>query len=1042
MDLIDAERTEAPSDRSPVGPGRWRGLLPLLLALVAIVGAVALPLAPVQMSMPTVSWPQDPARPTSTMLELTNQQPLDLAVSFSCAAVAAAGDTPDGVLLATLVPGQEVAVQEGLVAGVRDGRLAVVVRGQTLLEEPVPAGPCTYRLAGDSSGLRAERDGVPLGTLTADAGQTVLPDVDVLATSVDRLPSDDDLRVELGVDNQFNTTPSAVKELLTAVVLLAALGALVALWRADRRTGRRTPGPDDPEERRPRRPLHLVVDAVVVATLLLWLFLAPPTDDDGYYAAMARNAPDEGFVGNYYQLLNQSFTPFTWFYRLLGWWDAAVGSSPVLLRLPALAVGLVSWLLLRRFLAQPGVVPAAVLDRRHGQLAATVLGAATFLAWWLPYGMGVRPEAVVGVLALVALHAVVAAVRRQRLLPVAVAFGAAGLAATCHPTGLVALAPLLAGLPWLVPLVRAARSPLDALTRTALVLAPGALAAAAAFADGTLNDFLRGQEIFLSVQEQDSWDDEWMRYSFLLNQIPMGNYAKRTAVLLALVALVWFLVAGVAIRSRGVRLPVPLVLPAASLALALLLLWFTPSKWTHHFGALSGLGPAFLAAFLVAVPWLVGQATGGRRPSRAVPVLALGSAVVVFALVFRGPNSWPYSWLPGMPHPFVAPFFSVVSFGSPLLWLAVVGASVGAVALLRRRTGRSGSPSWAGAVPLAVLVFLLTSVLHLVGSFSLAAARTVDSWSPWADALTDPLAEECGAAGAMEVLDVGAARPIDPEQDGPDPAEGAAFVRDGGWFPVSPPPGGSGQGAAAHVWGSLSQPGTEDATGATQTAWFPVPDTGPDAGLAVLAAGQLAEGNELRAEYGVREGDGPPEVVGTQDLADTLDSPAWRTFVLDPAGADASGADLVRLVAEDRSGGPGGWLAFTGPSVVPAVTLADLVPDDAPVATAWQIAFSFPCLRQPVVRHGITEPSEYGVVWRGGPVGNGLEDNTWQDLRGGLFAPVRRTSSVTELPASFPSQPGVADIQVFRFGVPYPVGAYDLAPARVQQPGWAGPPSG
>jgi hypothetical protein len=162
--------------------------------------------------------------------------------------------------------------------------------------------------------------------------------------------------------------------------------------------------------------------------------------------------------------------------------------------------------------------------------------------------------------------------------------------------------------------------------------------------------------------------------------------------------------------------------------------------------------------------------------------------------------------------------------------------------------------------------------------------------------------------------------------------------------------------------------------------------------------------------------------------------------VLDPAPARSDGATMFRLVAADHSGGGGGWLAFTGPSVVPLVPLEQFLPRGAPVAVAWQFSFLFPCQRQPLVRFGITEPSRYGVVWRNGAAGYGPLDNTWQVSRGGLFAPVFRTSGVTELGVAVSGQPQVRDVQVFEFLLPYQVDAYDLSVDRVTRWGWTGPP--
>src|SRR5699024_9754337 len=80
-----------------------------------------------------------------------------------------------------------------------------------------------------------------------------------------------------------------------------------------------TPAPDDWVGRvrtairsRPWLVLPRLPDVVVPAVLVAWVFLAPITDDDGYYSAMAANVPFSGYVTNYYQLFNQGFTPFSW----------------------------------------------------------------------------------------------------------------------------------------------------------------------------------------------------------------------------------------------------------------------------------------------------------------------------------------------------------------------------------------------------------------------------------------------------------------------------------------------------------------------------------------------------------------------------------------------------------------------------------------------------------------------------------------------------------------------------------------------------------
>src|SRR3954470_9526670 len=86
VDVVERNAADASLGATAARERPRRPVFVLVLALVALVSAALLPLAPVQMSTPTVSWPQDPVRPVSTMLELTNLQPRSLDISFSCAA--------------------------------------------------------------------------------------------------------------------------------------------------------------------------------------------------------------------------------------------------------------------------------------------------------------------------------------------------------------------------------------------------------------------------------------------------------------------------------------------------------------------------------------------------------------------------------------------------------------------------------------------------------------------------------------------------------------------------------------------------------------------------------------------------------------------------------------------------------------------------------------------------------------------------------------------------------------------------------------------
>lgn len=1007
---------------------RWLSPLALVAGLVAVLSTLLLPVAPVSMAAPVVSWPQSATAPASTMLQLTAQTPLSLDVRFSCAAVRAAAGTADGVVLSTVRPGQPTAAAQGLLVRSLAGGLTVEALGRTLARDVAVAGDCSFAVTGDAAGLVLSRDGDRLAR--GPAGQ--LPRIDVLATSLTSLSpaAGEELSAEIAVDDQFSTTPSPLKWVLIALVLLGAAGCVVFLLLEQR---------GDRPAAVPGRRRFGVLDVVVPLVMVAWLFLAPMSDDDGYYAAMARNAADQGAVGNFYQLLNQNFTPFTWSYRLLGGWQQ-LGDSPAVLRMPALVTGLLTWFVLRRFTTQPGALPAVLQSSRRGRGSVVLVLAFAYLAWWLPYGMGVRPEAIVGFLAVLTLLAVASGLRRRSLPLLGLAVVAAALSAVCHPTGFVALAPLLAGLPRIVGVLRDGVPTGRAWLRGLAVIAPGAVAGVAAFGDGSLNDFLRGQEIFLSIQAQNNWFDEYQRYEFLFRPIPMGAYAKRIAVVLGIAALLWFAVVAAASRRWGVLSP-QLLLAGQSLALAFLLLWITPSKWTHHFGALDGIGPAFLALFLVAVPVLVRTLPGGLRNGPLVGAVAAGTAALVVALSFHGPNDWAYSWLQGLPRPGRRPALGGVAFDNVLLWVLLTGVLTLVVRLLHRRLRVPRRRPWATAVPVAVTVALALSTVYLVGGFAVAAARTVDTYSPWADAVADPTGSTCGPAKAIVAADLDAARPL-PPVPGASPAEAApgdAFAAGSGFLPASPPPTAPGSGPATEVWGSLRGDADGSAVGQFTTPWFQLPaDLAEGEQVAVLVSGDLTVGgNQLTVEYG-RSGGTGVRALGSAVVEDDVLSPAWRTRVLPAPAGPSAGADAVRLVGADATTGTSGWLASTGPSVVPAVPLSELLPGDAAVAVAWQLAFLFPCQRQPDLSDGITEPVEYAVLWGDEGI-NGIEDATWQLPRGGLFAPTRADSSVTFLGGTFPDFPEIDSVQVFGTVAAYPARAYDVRRSSVTRWGWQGP---
>ena len=1003
-------------------------------AFVAIVYAAALPFAPVAVNEPTVAWPRDPAAPVSTLLNLTAYRPLQLEVGFSCPVARLAGSS-GGTVVSTARP--DLTAPVGLRVTSRDGRVQVRSGDATVLDEPIPAGSCAYAIVGAATGrpvelprspgttapevpasvagpadavLTVARDGREIARLTSQR----LPDVDVLATSLTALPPSlaGQLSVRMRVDDEFVSSPTRAKAVLIVLTVGALLVVACALAFLDRTV------PRVPALLRLQRPR--LVDVVVSGALFLWMFVAPATDDDGYYAAMARNGRLIGEVGNYYQLYNQSFTPFTWFYRALGVWQGLVGLAPVAQRIPALVFGLLTWLLLRRFLA--AALAERIVDRRAATIAPVVLAAA-FLAWWVPFDMGVRPEGVVAVCAAGTMVGVYTAARRRRLLGAFAAFALAGLGFTVHPTGFTLLAPLLAGLPFLWSVVRVRGAPALSLVRAAAVVSGGTTALLAAFADGALRDYLRGETIFLAIQNQESWATEYERYAFLLSDNAMGNFAKRSAVLVCIVALVWFAVLVVAARVRRVPVPTALWFTGLTTTLSFAALWFTPSKWTHHFGALAGTGSAFLALFLMTAIPLLREVLHGAPLPIPMAIAIGGSSMLAIALAWRGPNRWPYAYLQGLWRAGAEPTAMNLPLGNVAVWLFVLAVVLGGFAVAgRMRDGPKVSIALLHAGAVVVVLSLLGTALLTVAVFTAAARQGLPPASIWARSLADPSGAQCGAAGAIRVLDPGTASPLTKVAAVSPAVAPVGYVEGAGFAPGEPPA------TRAQVWGSLVAGGgrsAESTLGHMSTGWYRLPGVPSDGAMVtVLGAGTLSDGNTLTAVYGRLVG-GMVTDLGRQLLTDKARDPAWRTLILRPP----SGADVIRLDAVDGTTFIHGWLGFSAPEIQHPITLSSYLPRAVPVAVNWQIAFDYPCLRQPHAVDGITEPAAYAVVW-GDRSLSGLSDGIWTPDRGGLFGQLPRSQSVQQLATVDGVDPTV---QVYLLSSPLARDAYTVTTTtRVQ----------
>lgn len=1117
-------------------------LTAVVAGLVAIVGAILLPLAPVAVSVPEVSWPPDPRTPAPTMAMLTAYEPNGLEVRFSCRTARAAEASQDGVVLSTMGPESPDAQAQGLTVVSRDGRVSIRSGGADLFTGPLPAGDCGFLVTGDVTGgvtagpgadatMRVAVDGTVLTTTgsrppgKSDPDElpdslperepiSPMPEVDALRTSAPAAPdaTPDDLSVRLTLDDSFDHTPTPLKSALIAVTIAALLIGAAAMTvlavLAARADPTRTPGPLGSallarvRRRLARRPgagpwtlRPRVLDVVVPGVLVGWLFLAPITDDDGYYSAMAANVPFSGYVPNYFQLFNQGYTPFSWPYYALSWWEGVVGFGPVMLRIPALVLGIGTWFLARWYVSSTPLFGPRGLSAWWAPACARVALAAAFLAWFLAYDMGVRPEPVVAFFTVATLVAVAEGLERRRLALLGIAVGLAMIGLMAAPTGFITLAPLVAAAPamWRHIAERSA-TVWTAAGRWVVVLAPVAVGSLLGFADGAYRDFVRSQDIFAPIQRAQVWYEESVRYDVLLDTMShFGSYARRVAVLVCFLALVWFLVLLVAARARNIAVPARLPLAGWSTMLSFVLLLPTPSKPTHHFGAFAGLGAILIALVLVEAPRLLAALDRHRRVPQAALVASALAAVLVFALAGHGRAMWPHGWGLGRPADGDYPSVRGFEFDQPLWWalgLVVVAAAVWLLA--RWRAPHLRRLALGVAVPVMACVLLLTFTLWTLGDVVRAAGRTADGWSPQVDALRDPTGSQCGLANQIDVLDPRGSRVLPPAVlpgDSPappippvdDPDASAPESRTepfipGAFFPASPLPADVPAGTPA--WGSFLVPGpganADSRRGTFTTDWFRLPDPARG-GVAVSVSGRTGDDVSLRAEYG-RLGPSGFVPMGSTPVTAGNESTAWRSVGLteaeDPERSDESraeteidpstgietgvasgeesneeptpnmappaGAEMVRLVADDRSASTGGWLAFSAPMERPWVPLPQYLPPDAAVGLPWQIGFLFPCQRQPRQQAGITEPVVAAVGYGETP-GSALDGWAYDPGRGGLLGHAGREAPGGEPTLLTTRIRGVGneidDVHVFDLRSPYPSDGYRLTRSREVVPG-------
>ncbi len=737
-----------------------------------------------------------------------------------------------------------------------------------------------------------------------------------------------------------------------AVAVLATALSLWSLHRLDTTDGRRS-----------RRILPASwwsfgrVDGLVVGTLLVWHIIGANTADDGYQLGMARAAGEAGYMANYFRWFGVPEAPFgTPFYDVLALMTH-VSTASVWMRLPGLIAGFLAWWVISREVAPR--IGAAV--RRNSLPLWT--GAFVFLAFWLPFNNGLRPEPIVATGVLLTWCSVERAIATRRLFPAAVAVLVGAVTVTAGPSGIICFAALIAGARPIARIVLARGREFGFFVVLAPIVAAGVVILAAVFADQTLAAVLEMQSAHV-VGPSVPWFQEYLRYQYLLQITVDGSLARRFAMFTMILCLITVIVA---LLRRGGKIPGAASGPSRRLVGitlgAMVLMMFAPTKWTHHFGIYAGL--AACVAIVAAVA--VGPTVLRSRRNRA-----LFAAAVLFTLTmsFIGPNGWWYVSSYGVPWwdkpPSVAGFgFSTVFFGLTVLALLLAAWwHIHPVA-----STRTDSPSRLWSIP-PLTVAAAAMVLFEVLSLAKGAVSQYPGYSVARSNIDALTGSPCGLANDVllevnpntgmlvpvggdianalvaeggdgftpngvaddltaddESADAGTANTVDSDND--QTAGGTAGTQ-----------GGTGQAGANGSTVALPfglDPATTPVlgsyggiTGNVTTDWYSLPE--PDAAgsrgdiVSISAAGRIfsvdADGTEtygqrLELEYGVTEGD------TVRALGSALPIDIACAVVAEPAGAARHPSRGSRHGADRRERPRSGTGAVARVHPAPCATDAD-----------------------------------------------------------------------------------------------------------------------
>ncbi|OCB48117.1 arabinosyltransferase [Mycobacterium malmoense] len=1008
-------------------------LVAAIAGLVGLLLCALVPLFPVKQTTATVLWPQGTVdgHVAQITAPLVSGAPRALDISIPCAAIATL-PAGGGLVVSTLPTGGIDAGKNGLFVRADKNLVVAAFRDTVAAVAPRPAvaaGACSVlHVWADAGASGAEFVGIPnaAGTLPSEKK----PQVGGIFTDL-KVPAQPGLSARIDIDTRFITAPTALKQLAMGVGALAVLTAVIALAALDRRSrgGGALINWRSPiawlSRYRPRarwsswRRVGLatwIADAGVIATLLLWHVIGATSSDDGYNLTIARVAPKAGYIANYYRYFGTTDAPFDWYLGLLSRL-ASVSTAGVWMRLPATLAGMACWLVISHWVLRR-------LGPGRGGLAANRVAVftagAVFVAAWLPFNNGLRPEPLIALGVLVTWILVERAIALQRLAPAAVAIFVAMLTATLAPQGLIAVAALLTGSRAIARTVRRRRATDGLLAPLAVLAASLSLITVVVFRSQTLATVAESARIKYKVGPTIAWYQDWLRYYFLtVESNPDGSMSRRFAVLVLLLCLFGMLVT---LLRRG-RIPGVASGPAWRLigttAFGLLLLTFTPTKWAVQFGAFAGLAGALgaVTAFALARIGL------HNRRNLTLYVTAL---LFVLAVATSGVNGWFYVGNYGVPWYDIQPVIASHPVTSMFLTLSILTGLLAAWQHFRMDyAGHTEVEDNRRNRVLASTPLLVVATIMVIGEVGSLAKGAVFRYPLYTTAKANLAAITSGLSPASCAMADDVLTEPDPNAGMLQPAPGQTFGPDGplgGSNPVGFKP--DGVGTDLRSYPVVTKPGVvnsdaspnkpnaamsdsagtaggkgpagvngshaalpfgldpartpvmgsygENSLAATATsAWYQLPPRTPDRPIVVVSAagaiwsykedGTFTYGQSLKLQWGVTRPDGTTQPLAEVQPIDIGPEPAWRNLRFPLTWAPPE-ANVARIVAYDPNLSSDQWFAFTPPRVPVLQTLQQLMGSRTPVLMDIATAANFPC-QHPFSEHlGVAELPQYRIL--------------------------------------------------------------------------------